>query len=122
MAEPVEFWAFVLTNFMMFGFGMLLTGLSYFAYRADPSRLALRNATVGFGLLTIGGLIAPVYQLGFKTDYQLAGRELLAVQSVEGVFLAAGLGMLFYSIYRYSNGDSYRYVEENNRVEHSENY
>ncbi len=117
MAEPLEFWTFVLTNFMMFGFGFLLTGLSYFAYRRDTSRVALRNATIGFGLLTIGGLIAPIYQIGYKTQYQLDGRELLAVQSVEGLFLAAGLGMLFYSIYRYSNGRQYNNIDTFETVE-----
>lgn len=122
MAEPLEFWTYVVTNFMMFGFGLLLTGLSYFAYRSDKTRLALRNATIGFGLLTVGGLIAPLYQIGYKTQYQLDGRELLAVQSVEGLFLAAGLGMLFYSIYRYSNGRQYHHVEAFETVEEVEDH
>lgn len=104
MAEPIEFWTYVLTNFMMFAFGIVLTGLSYFAYRSGQRRPSLRNAMVGFGLITIGGLIAPAYQLGIRGAYDLGGRELLVVQSVEGLFLAAGLGMLFYSIYHYSNG------------------
>lgn len=110
MAEP-EFWTYVLTNFMMFGFGAVLTALSYFAYRANPTSRSLRNATIGFLLLTIGGLVAPAYQLGVKADVDLAGRELLIVQSIEGLFLAAGLGMLFYSIYRYSNGTHYQHVD-----------
>lgn len=117
MAEPLEFWTYVLTNFMMFGFGLMLTGLSYFAYRTDKTRFALRNATIGFGLLTIGGLVAPLYQIGYKTQYQLDGRELLAIQSVEGLFLAAGLGMLFYSIYRYSNGEQYQHVDTFETIE-----
>lgn len=102
MAEPPEFWTFVLTNFMMFGFGIVLTALSYLAYRANETRRSLRNATIGFGLLTVGGLVAPAYQLGVRGTYELGGRELLVVQSVEGLFLASGLGMLFYSIYRHS--------------------
>lgn len=117
MAEPLEFWTYVLTNFMMFGFGLMLTGLSYFAYRTDKTRFALRNATIGFGLLTIGGLVAPLYQIGYKTQYQLDGRELLAIQSVEGLFLAAGLGMLFYSIYRYSNSGEYQHVDTFETIE-----
>lgn len=111
MAEAPEFWTYVLTNFMMFGFGIVLTGLSYFAYRADRTRPSLRNATVGFGLVTIGGLVAPAYQLGFRGAYDLSGRELLVVQSVEGLFLAAGLGMLFYSVYHYSDGSRRRQVD-----------
>lgn len=111
MAEPPEFWTYVIANFTMFGFGVVLTGLSFFAYRADSTRRSLRNATVGFGFLTVGGLVAPVYQLGLKGEYSLSGRELLVVQSVEGLFLAAGLGMLFYSVYHYSDGSRHRYVE-----------
>lgn len=111
MAEAPEFWTYVITNFMMFGFGIVLTGLSYFAYRADRSRPSLRNATIGFGLLTIGGLVAPVYQLGIRGAYSLSGRELLAVQSVEGLFLAAGLGTLFFSIYHHSSGSRRRRVD-----------
>lgn len=112
MAEPLEFWTYVLTNFMMFGFGIVLTGLSYFAYRSSRPRPSLRTATVGFGLITIGGLVAPAYQLGVRGAYDLSGRELLAVQSVEGLFLAAGLGMLFYSIYHYSNGSKQWHVDD----------
>lgn len=122
MAEPFEFWTYVLTNFMMFGFGLMLTGLSYLAYRTDKTRFALRNATIGFGLLTIGGLVAPLYQIGYKTQYQLDGRELLAIQSVEGLFLAAGLGMLFYSIYRYSNGEQYQHADTFETIEEIEDH
>lgn len=116
MAEPPEFWTYVLTNFMMFGFGITLTGLSFFAYLADRSRVSLRQATIGFGLLTIGGLVAPAYQLGLKGEYTLTGSELLVVQSVEGVFLAAGLGTLFFSVYRYSNGSRHEDVDIRDRV------
>lgn len=112
MAEPLEFWTYVLTNFMMFGFGIVLTCLSYFAYRSGRPRPSLRNATIGFGLLTSGGLVAPAYQLGFRGAYALSGRELLAVQSVEGLFLAAGLGMLFHSVYQYSDGSKQWHVDD----------
>lgn len=110
MAEPPEFWTYVLTNFTVFGFGAVLTALSYFAYRANPGRRSLRNSAVGFGLLTIGGLVAPAYQLALTGRYELGGRELLAVQSVEGLFLAAGFGMLFYSVYR-RTGSSRHHVQ-----------
>lgn len=111
MAEPIEFWTFILTNFMMFAFGLILSTVSYLAYRADRGRISLRNATIGFGLLTIGGLVAPAYQLGFRGAYELSGRELLIVQSIEGLFLAAGLGMLFYSVYRHGKRTRERHVE-----------
>lgn len=108
MAEPLEFWTYVLTNFTVFGFGAVLTALSYLAYRADPERRSLRNSTVGFGLLTVGGLVAPAYQLALTGRYELGGRELLAVQSVEGLFFAAGFGMLFYSLYRRTSSSQHR--------------
>lgn len=117
MAEPPEFWTYVLANFTVFGFGVVLTGLSFFAYRADPSRRSLRLATLGFGLLTVGGLVAPTYQLAIKGQYTLGGRELLAVQSVEGLFLAAGLGMLFWSVYRYSEGGGLDHVERHEYID-----
>jgi hypothetical protein len=111
MAESVEFWTFVFMNFMMFGFGIVLTGLSFLAYRADMSSRSLRNATIGFASLTVGGLVAPAYQLGVKGANQLEESELLVLQSIEGLFLAGGLGLLFYSIYRYSDTADRHYLE-----------
>lgn len=119
MAEAPEFWTYVITNFMMFGFGIVLTGLSYFAYRSSQYRPSLRTAAVGFGLITIGGLVAPAYQLGFRGAYALSGRELLAVQSVEGLFLAAGLGTLFYSVYHHGNSSKQWRV---NDIDSSDNF
>jgi hypothetical protein len=104
MAEPPELWTFAIANLVTFGLGFVLTGLSYYAYRTDGHRRSFRNATIGFGLLTLGMAVAPVYQLGIRGDYNLGGRELLALQTVEGALLAAGLGMLFYSIYWHNRG------------------
>ncbi|MFB6353164.1 MAG: hypothetical protein ABEJ92_03670 [Halobacteriales archaeon] len=100
MAEPPELWTFVLANLLVFGFGATLTTLSYYAYRVNGRPSSFRLSTVGFGVLTAGGLVEPVYQLGLKGgDYSVSGRELLAMQSIEGLFVAVGLGLLFYSIY-----------------------
>lgn len=99
MAEPPELWAFLFANLFVFGFGATLTTLSYYAYRANGRQPSFRLSTIGFGVLTLGGIAEPVYQLGLKQDYLISGRELLVLQTIEGVFVAVGLGLLFYSIY-----------------------
>lgn len=99
MAGPPELWTFLLANLFIFGFGATLTTLSYYAYRVNGREPSFRTSTLGFGVLTVGGIVEPVYQLGLRGDYLITGRELLVLQTVEGVFLAVGLGLLFYSIY-----------------------
>lgn len=99
MAEPPELWTFAVANLITFGFGATLTSLSYYAYRSSNRTPSYLLSTVGFGLLTVGGMAEPVYQLGLKGDYHLSGRELLALQTAEGLLIAIGLGLLFYSIY-----------------------
>lgn len=101
MAEPLEFWVFALANLFVFGFGSILTVLSYLAYRSRSGAPSFRNATLGFGIITIGGLVEPVYQLGVRGDYHLTGREMLAMQAIEGGLMAIGLGLLFYAIAGY---------------------
>lgn len=102
MAEPPELWTFAIANLLTFGLGVVLTGLSYHAYRVNSYNPSFRRATIGFGLLTLGMVVEPAYQLGIRGDYRLGGRELLALQTIEGVLLGVGLGMLFYSIYRHN--------------------
>lgn len=99
MAEPPELWTFLLANLFVFGFGATLTTLSYYAYRTNDRRSSFRLSTIGFGILTLGGVVEPLYQLAYKGDYNISGRELLALQTMEGAFVALGLGLLFYSIY-----------------------
>lgn len=98
MAEPPELWTFLVFNLIVLIFGAILAAFSYATYRRSH-RERFRHATIAFGLVTLGGLIEPVYQLVVKDDYRLAGRELLAVQSVEGLLMGAGLALLLYSIY-----------------------
>lgn len=99
MSNPPEFWAFAIANIVSAGFGIILTVLSFIAYRQTGRVDSFRNATIGFGLITIGLLVEPSYQIGWKADYNLLGTELLALQTVEAVIFGLGLGMLFYSIY-----------------------
>lgn len=105
MADPPELWSFLVANFFVFGFGASLTSLSYYAYRSSGRKPSFRLSTAGFGVLTFGGVVEPLYQFGLKGDYSISGRELLALQTMEGVFVAIGLGLLFYSIYIH-NSDS----------------
>lgn len=102
MADPPELWSFILANLFVFAFGTGLTAFSYVAYRRNEG-VHFRNAAVGFGMVTVGGgAIEPLYQTGLKGSYELGGRELLAMQSIEAVLVATGLAMLFYSIYTYT--------------------
>lgn len=111
MAEPPEFWTFTVANILMFGFGATLTTLSYYAYRSTGRKPSYFRSTLGFALITLGGLAEPIYQLGLKGDYHLGGRELLALQTAEALLTAVGLGLLFYAIYIHNSGPTRTTVE-----------
>lgn len=101
MARP-ELWAFVLANVGLFVVSSVLTGLSYLAYRREDGRPAFKFASIGFGLVVLGGLVEPLYQLVVRGDYNITGSELLFLQAGEGVLITAGLGILFYAITRHT--------------------
>lgn len=111
MAEPPELWTFLFANLFVFGFGATLTTLSYYAYRINDRKSSFRISTIGFGVLTVGGIVEPIYQLGLKGDYSVSGRELLALQTIEGIFVAIGLGLLFYSIYIHNTDAEQKYLD-----------
>lgn len=100
MAEPPEFWAFLVANSLLFVAGGTLTGLSYRAYLRVQQR-TLRLASGGFALITIGGLLELLYQLGIRQDYHLGGRESLALQTLESLVITAGLVVIFYALSKY---------------------
>lgn len=100
MAEPPEFWAFLVANSLLFVAGGTLTGLSYRAYLRVRQQ-ALRLASGGFALITIGGLLELLYQLGIRQDYHLGGRESLALQTIESLVITAGLVVIFYALSKY---------------------
>lgn len=101
MAEPPEFWTFVLSNAVVGVLGVVLSGLSLLAYRRDPTNRSFVLAAAGFGAITLGSLVEAIYQLGIRGSYWLGGRELLALQTVEGLLIGTGLAVLFYAIRRY---------------------
>lgn len=100
MAEPVEFWAFLLGNAGTLLVGGGLTALSYRAY-VRTHRDALRIAASGFGLVTLGSLVEVGYELGIRGSYHLDGRELLALHTVESVVIMLGLVLVFVSLSQY---------------------
>ncbi|MFB6173736.1 MAG: hypothetical protein ABEI39_03760 [Halobacteriales archaeon] len=101
MANPPELWTFVTFNLLVLLFGGVLSAFSYLTYVRKGSE-QFRQAALGFALVTAGGLTEAVYQFGAKGSHSLGARELLAVQSVEGLLIALGLGVLFYSIYTFT--------------------
>jgi len=108
MAEPPELWMFFIAHFLLFGVGALLTGFSYLAYRASGRSWTFGLSTIGFVFVTLGGVLEPMYELTVKGAYSLYGRELLLLQTAEGLLISIGLGLLFYSVYRYNRSPAHR--------------
>lgn len=100
MANPPEFWAYVLSNVLVLVLGTTLSGLSAAAYRR-AGRTPFALAAVGFGAITLGSLIEAIYELGIRRSFALTERELLALHAIEGLVIAVGLATLFYSLRRY---------------------
>lgn len=92
---------FILANVFQFFFGAIITALSYSAYRSTGKQ-TFRTSTFGFLLITTGGVFAPLYEFGFKGDYDITARELLELQVIEGILFGAGLALLLFSIYRHT--------------------
>lgn len=94
---------FVVANVLQFAFGVAITGVSYYAYRSSGKK-SLRNSTVGFLCITVGGVLAPVYELGVKADYHITAQELLKLQIIEGTVISLGIGLLLFSVYSHDVG------------------
>lgn len=103
VAEALEVWALIAMNFIGFFLGAIITGLSYYAYRSSERNTSLRNSTIGFGMLTLGIAIEPVYQFGIEGTYVLASDQNITLQLIEGTVISLGLLVLFFSIYRYNS-------------------
>lgn len=71
--------------------GGTITYLAFKAFRRTGSK-SLRSLSVGFGLVTLGALLAGVADqiVGFQTDIALV---------VESVLTAAGFAVIVYSLY-----------------------
>lgn len=99
----LEVWVLVLVNFLGFILGAVVTALSYYAYRAKKRDPSLRNATIGFALLTVGTAVEPAYQLGVNGTRALATERNLGLQILAGGLVSLGFLVLFLSIYGYSS-------------------
>lgn len=103
ITDVLGVWAIVAVNFPGFFLGVIITGLSYHAYQAGDNDSSLRNATVGFGFITLGIVIEPLYQLGIEGTHVFASEQNITLQLVEAAVFSTGLLILFFSIYRYNS-------------------
>jgi hypothetical protein len=97
MADPLEFWLFVGANLFLLSVGTGLTVLSaktYYRHR-NPT---LRIGVIAFGTITLGGIADLIYELGIRGSYEITGRELLALHTVESVLIGLGLASMFYAL------------------------
>jgi len=73
------------------GCGVVLTTLTYRAYKRTQSS-AMRVLCLGLGLVTAGGVLA-------GSLHQVVGMPIATSTTIESVFMAAGFGVLTYSLY-----------------------
>lgn len=110
VAEAPAVWALVAVNFLGVFLSAFITALSYYAYRTGERNVSLRNATVGFGLLTLGIAVEPIYQMGIERTHVLASDQNITLQLMEGAIISLGLLVIFFSIYRYGSRSQRRTV------------
>lgn len=103
IGTALEIWALIAVNFLGFILGTVVTGISYYAYRSNDRKESLRNATVGFGLLTLGTAVEPAYQLGVEGTHVLVTEQNIWLQVLEGSVFSLGFLVLFFSIFRYGS-------------------
>jgi len=91
----------IAASLVQFLFGITISALSYSVYRSNDDKTTFRNSTIGFILITIAGVLGPIYELGIQRDYHITGEELLALQVLEGTVMAIGLAYLLLSLYQH---------------------
>lgn len=106
MTEPHVLWVFLLAHTGLFVVSSLMAALTYCAYRHSDGQRSYVTATVGFGLVVLGGLVDPLFQLGTGILSAPTGTELLVLGSVETALIAIGLGILFYAVTQHDTGSS----------------
>lgn len=99
--STAKVWTLLVVNFLGVLLGTVITGLSCVAYRSHEQKTALRNATIGFGFLTGGTAVEPLYQLGIVGTHVLASEQNIPLQIIEATMISAGFLVLFFSIYTY---------------------
>lgn len=98
MTAPSSFHVLVVANAFVVGLGLIITALSYATYRTNGRDPVFLASTLGFLLITVGGILAPVYEFGITGDYVISADELLRLQILEGSVIAVGLALLLASV------------------------
>ena len=83
--------AIVVTKTLTLLLGGLITYLALKAYRRTGSP-SLRALTIGFGIVTVGSLLAGVVDVAFESGFQMG----LLIQSS---LIAVGFAVIVYSLY-----------------------
>lgn len=96
-------WLLFALKFLGFFLGAFITTLSFYAYRNSDGNTSLRNATLGFGLLTAGTAVEPAYQLVVQGSHVLASEQHVGLKVMESSLISLGFLVLFFSIYKYSS-------------------
>lgn len=97
--QPPEFWTTLSSNILVLLMGGALTVISYLAFRRERDR-SFQIAALGFLFLVLGNITLMIYQIFVNRSYFLGGRELLGIQTIQGVLIALGFLFLLYSLYR----------------------
>lgn len=79
--------------------GGVIMSFCYRAYRRRGNRSFL-IALLGFGSITVGGLLNTVFEVGIGSPYYLTHLDFIRLQMVETGLIALGLLVLVYSIVR----------------------
>lgn len=82
----------VVARLLLFGLGAVITAISFRAYRRTGARY-MRDASVGFGIMTVGVFIEGVL-------YEIAGFPLVSVHIVETVAIGLAFIILLVSLHR----------------------
>ena len=101
MTELIGWELLIAATVIQFLFGIAITALSYTAYHLSARATIFKLSTIGFLLVSVGGILAPIYELGIKGDFTITAQELLVLQILEGTVIALGLGLLLLAVYSY---------------------
>ena len=106
MVNAPSYWAYLVANVGFVAVGCLLAGLSMLAYRVQRGQKSYAIAGVGFGCIVLGGVTESAYAFLSQPDFLLSGREFLLLQAGEDIFVAVGLGLVFYAISKHDPDSS----------------
>ena len=99
LVSSTEFWLLTVSRLVIFLLAGAFAVLSFLAYRREGKR-SLLGAILGFLFVCAGFVFEWTYEFGVKGDLFFTGSELAHVQTVEGLLLFVGFGLLLFSVYR----------------------